>query len=192
MSQAEKAIQKPGQLDTLITYQKEMILILVGRHEVDVGKRGAVITLQEASHKLKEIQLIINIPRSTIAGIIKHVQNLSKDEKENCNPSYPGPWLNNTVLNPLPHPRRPRKFSDEDHPTVVQYATRNRAQRHKSFALLAKELPFSIYRTQVAIVLKKQGYSLHIPCIKPAVSQPNYEARHRFCEENRTKPVEGY
>ncbi|PUU78391.1 hypothetical protein B9Z19DRAFT_1065072 [Tuber borchii] len=160
MSQAEKAIQKPG------------------RHEVDVSKRGAVIALREAGHKLKEIQSITNIPRSTIAGIIKHVQNLSKDEKENCDPSYPGPRLNNTVLNPLPPPGRLRKFSDEDYQTVVEYATRNRAQRHKSFAQLAKELPFSIHRTQVAIILKKQGYSLHIPRTKPAVSKPNQSAQH--------------
>ncbi|KAG0127661.1 hypothetical protein HOY82DRAFT_613207 [Tuber indicum] len=112
MRQAEKGKQKPS------------------RHEVDVGKQGAIIALRKAGHKLEEIQSITNIPVSTVAGIIKHVQKLSPNEKENHDPSQLP--LSNSALNPIHRSGRPRKFSDEDDQTAILYIFLVPSQQYQS------------------------------------------------------------
>ena len=86
---------------------------------------------------------------------------------------------------------RPPRLTASMKLEVIATGTRNATQRRKSFAQLAREMPFSIHRTSLAKILQNAGYDRHIPRKKPHISGKNIEKRKEFSDSLKDKPVEG-
>ncbi|KAG0636979.1 hypothetical protein HOY80DRAFT_1086323 [Tuber brumale] len=136
----------------------------------------------------REIGNELGIPKSTVHDIIAHTEiGIAKAKTETgISP------LDNEKLQPAPCSGRLKKFNEEQQLAIIETATHNSQQRCKSFAMLAKEMPFEIHHTSLAHILKPARYNHHIPRTKPKISSNNLHKRKLFSDQLKDQPVQGY
>lgn len=140
--------------------------------EVGIGRRGAAVALAKAGLPVREIAKLIQVPSSTVSGIVQHAEQMVKING--------GDALDDINLKPKSRPGRPKKWTAEDrlmvsyltpgwisrlrdsyklfHWQVVELCTRDETQRSKPHSALAKECPFPIDEHAVRKILSEAGY----------------------------------
>lgn len=87
---------------------------------------------------------------------------------------------------------RPKKYTEEQINFMIQHATKNRENRHKTFTDLARDMTFPIDRQVSARLLAEKGYKLYVAEKKPELSQQNRDARLKFAIEHKDEPIDGH
>lgn len=82
--------------------------------EVGIGRRGAAVALAKTGLPVRDIAKLIQIPSSTVSGIVQHAEQMVKING--------GDVLDDINLKPKKRSGRPKKWTAEDR-LVVSYPT---------------------------------------------------------------------
>jgi len=158
--------------------------------EVELGRRGAILALQNQKNKCRKplpertIAKELQIRKSTVYNIIAHNRQLIAENSVIESP------MSEVNLVSFRRSGRPPRLTASMKLEVIATATRNATQRRKSFAQLAREMPFSIHRTSLAKILQNAGYDKNIPLKKPHITGKNIEKRKEFSDSLKDEPIQ--
>lgn len=146
-----------------------------GRKHLEAPAKGGVLALSNATN-LSNVQIAetFGCAESTVRRVKTRAQEA---EKENIDP------YSQEAHQHRPGKGRHLKIDIRTQRRLVRHATKNKTQRHKSWAIIAKELGVVASTTAINNAFYRAGYRRCHPKRKPPLNAEQKEKRYEFVQE---------
>ena len=138
-----------------------------GATDLPETKRGALIELKKENNiSNRRLAKKYRCGRQTVANVLKRA---GEPEKENIDPLSP------TAHKRRPQSGRPLAINERQQRQLIRHATKNKFQRRKPWAVIARELGIMASPMAINSVFTRAGYGRYPPRHKPLLSAENEE-----------------
>ena len=143
-----------------------------GESNLSEAQRGEILALADANVAPKrEIVNTFNCDDKTVGNILKRARQA---EKENID------LYSSQAHQQHPRPGQPRKFGPRTERQLVKHATKNKYQRRKQWAVIAREIGLEAADSTINKIFYRHGYMRRAPRYKPSLTPELKHERLNF------------
>lgn len=146
-----------------------------GNSNLTEAKKGALIALKQTNNTPnRQLAAQYDCDEKSVRNVLKRV---GEAEKENIDP------FSSEVLQQRPRSGRPPVISIRTQRQLIRHATKNKFQRRKSWAIIAREIGCGASPSAINSCFERAGYGRYPPRYKPPLSPEQKLQRLNFTIE---------